>query len=97
MTISSVRSVDIWAPVCAQQWCRGGAGDGGVDGAALVSGRRRGRRGDGGVGAALATMVWTGRRWYRGGVEGGGAAALGEERGRGSRARAREREGIDTK
>ena len=49
MTISSVRSVDIWAPVCAQQWCRGGAGDGGVDGAALVSGRRRGRRG-GGVG-----------------------------------------------
>ena len=49
MTISSVPSVDIWAPVCAQQWCRGGAGDGGVDGAALVSGRRRGRWG-GGVG-----------------------------------------------
>jgi len=47
MTISSVRSVDIWAPVCAQRWCRGGAGDDGVDGAALVSGRRRGRRGAG--------------------------------------------------
>ena len=57
----------------------------------VVSGRRRGRRGDGGVRAALATVVWTGRRWCRGGVEGGGAAASGEERGRGSRARARER------
>ena len=74
MTISSVRSVDIWAPVCAQQWCRGGAGDGGVDGAALVSGRRRGRRGDGGVGA--------GRRWRRERRSGKGIAGEGEgERG----------------
>ena len=56
MTISSVRSVDIWAPVCAQRWCRGGAGDGGVDGAALATvvwtGRRWCRGGVEGGGAA---------------------------------------------
>ena len=82
-----------------RRWCWGGVEGGG---ATVVSGRRRGRRGDGGVGAGSRAA---GRRWCRGGgatvasraagrrwCRGGATVASGEEIGEGDHGRGRGRE-----